>query len=308
MSAAQAQPTSQQQQARARKPPFADWPTIKILTPPQGQFSLKTDEWCVTYCSQTVTGRIHGKEPYCRSLCVRKVFQHEVRDIIAFKKHKKLDSSGKAVYPLPEEGQVANLPRMLGGKPPENPDDPDYKPRPPEPPKTWDEGLYLWSGKGRLAAHDKIDSMSLDFERQQRLAVARQKRKEVWQDYQDSLRQHDLGGGPVSNENVRSWVPNVPPRPFPGISSESLLVSLPPDFPSFWERIDKLLAPSFRVLGILRDSVKSGEQREFAQRVWDKAWTDEPFVLASRTFSGAYERWKEKDSAADEEDDKKNSP
>lgn len=91
-------------------------------------------------------------------------------------------------------------------------------------------------------------------------------------------------------------------------SSQSLLVPLPPDFPPFLERINKLLAPSFRVLGIVRDSIKSGEQSQFAQRVWDKAWTDEPFLLASKTFTGAYERWKEKDETADEEDDKKNSP
>jgi hypothetical protein len=30
----------QQQQQRVRKPPFADWPTIKILTPPQGKFYI----------------------------------------------------------------------------------------------------------------------------------------------------------------------------------------------------------------------------------------------------------------------------
>ncbi|KAF9447185.1 hypothetical protein P691DRAFT_802873 [Macrolepiota fuliginosa MF-IS2] len=306
MSTGQAQPTSQQQQQKqARKPPFADWPTIKILTPPQGQFSLKADEWCVTYCSQTVTGRIHGKEPYCRSLCVRKVFPHEVRNVIAFKKHKKLDSTGKAPYPLPAEGQAVNLPRILGGKPPEDPEDLDYMPHPAEPPKTWDEGLYLWTGKGRLAAHEKIDSMSLDFERQRRMAAMREKRREVWQDYQDSLRQPNRN---AQNEDVRLWVPNVPPRPLPDTSSQSLLVSLPPEFPPIWERINKLLAPSVHVLGILRDSVNSGEQKQFAQRVWDKAWTNEPLLLASRTFTRAYERWKEKDETGDEEDDKKNSP
>ncbi|KXN85311.1 hypothetical protein AN958_11411 [Leucoagaricus sp. SymC.cos] len=304
MSTGQAQPASQQQRKHVRKPPFADWPTIKILTPPQGVFSLQKDEWCVTYCSQSVTGRIHGKEPYCRSLCVRKVFPHEVRNVIAFKRHQKLDQNGKAPYPLPAEGQAANLPRILGGKPPEDPEDPDYKPRPPEPPKTWDEGWYLWTGKGRLVAHEKMDSMSFDFERQRRVAAMKEKRKEVWQDYQDSLRQQNS----AQDDNMRLWVPNVPPRPLPDTSSQSLLVPLPPDFPPFWERINKLLAPSVRVLGILRDSIKSGEQVQFAQRVWEKAWTDEPFVLASRTFSKAYEHWKEKDEAADEEDDKKNSP
>jgi len=255
-----------------------------------------------------VTGRIHGKEPYCRSLCIRKVFPHEVRNIVAFKKHKKLDPNGNALYPLPAEGQPTNLPRILGGKSLEDPEDPDYKPHPREPPKAWESGLYMWTGKGRQAAHEKFDSMSLDFERQQRMAAMKEKRREVWQDYQDSLRQQNPNGVPAQNENVRLWVPNVPPRPLPDISSQSLLVPLPPDFPPFWERINKLLAPSFRVLGILRDSVRSGEQKQFAERIWEKAWTNEPFLLASRTFSRAYERYKEKDNAADEEDDKKNSP
>jgi hypothetical protein len=48
MSSSSSQPNSasqQQQQQRVRKPPFADWPTIKILTPPQGKssYGLHTD-------------------------------------------------------------------------------------------------------------------------------------------------------------------------------------------------------------------------------------------------------------------------
>ena len=222
MTTSQAQPASQKQQKQVNKPPFADWPTIKILTPPQGEicyfwfisecwlavgylgrFSLENDEWCMTYCSQSVTGRIHGKEPYCRSLCVRKVFPHEVRNVIAFKQHKQVDQSGKAAYPLPTEGQPANLPRILGGKPPE--DHSNHNP------KNWDEGLYLWTGKGPTAAHQKIDSMSLDFEHQRQVVEMRERRREVWQDYQDSLRQKNAAG----KEDVRTWVPNVPPRPVP---------------------------------------------------------------------------------------------
>ena len=72
-----------------------------------------------------------------------------------------------------------------------------------------------------------------------------------------------------------------------------MLLPIPPDFPPFWERINKLLTPTFRVLSILRESVVSGEQKQFALKVWDKAWTDEPFRLASRTFARTYERWKE---------------
>lgn len=80
---------------------------------------------------------------------------------------------------------------------------------------------------------------------------------------------------------------------------------LPPDLPPIWERINKLLAPSHRALSILRESIVSGEQRDFALRVWEKAQTNEPFILAQRTVSKAYERWKERPAA---DDDRKNSP
>jgi len=90
-------------------------------------------------------------------------------------------------------------------------------------------------------------------------------------------------------------------------SSQSLLVPLPPSSLSFWERINKLLTPSVHVLGILRDSFKSGEQRQFAQRVWEMARSNEPFILASRALNQTYELWKENDETADE-DDKKNPP
>jgi len=163
----------------------------------------------MTYCSQSVTGHIHGKEPYCRSLCVRKVFPHEVCNVIAFKQHKQVDQSGKAAYPLPTEGQLANLPHILGGEPPE--DDSNHKPQLRHNSKNWDKGLYLWTGKGPMAAHQKINSMSLDFEHQRQFVEMRQRRREMWQDYQDSLRQKNDAG----KEDVRTWVPNVPPRPLP---------------------------------------------------------------------------------------------
>ena len=174
-----------------------------------GRVSLENDEWCMTYCSQSVTGRIHGKEPYYRSLCVRKIFPHEVCNVIAFKQHKQVDQSGKAAYPLPTEGQLANLSHILGGEPPE--DDSNHKPQLRHNSKNWDEGLYLWTGKGPMAAHQKINSMSLDFEHQRQFVEMRQRRREMWQDYQDSLRQKNDAG----KEDVRTWVPNVPPRPLP---------------------------------------------------------------------------------------------
>lgn len=60
-----------------------------------------------------------------------------------------------------------------------------------------------------------------------------------------------------------------------------------------------------QVLGILRESLSSGEHQQFARRVWDKAQTEEPFVLAQRTISRAYEQWKKLGLAEEEDDEKK---
>ncbi|KAF8891747.1 hypothetical protein BD779DRAFT_1621802 [Infundibulicybe gibba] len=310
MSTGQAQPAQQQQQQQVRKPPFANWPTIKILMPPQGRFSKKTDEWCFTYCSQNVNGRIYGKEPSCRSICIRKVFPHEVRNVVAFKSHRDVGPDGKAKYPLPAEGQPLNLPRYLGGKPLE---DSDEQPKPSnEARKYWQEGWYFWTSNSRWAVHDKTDTMIMDLEQQQQFATYQEQRREVWQDYQDHLQQTagtNATGNQAESEAGSSkwWGPIVPLRPPPDVSSQSLLVPLPPEFPPFWDRINKLLSPSRQVLGILQESVRSGEQQKFAQRVWEKAWSNEPFLLASRTFSRAYERWKDKDGPPDEEDGKRGS-
>ncbi|GLB37765.1 hypothetical protein LshimejAT787_0408160 [Lyophyllum shimeji] len=284
-----------------RKPPLADWPTIKILTPPKGRFSPKTDEWCLTYCSQTVSGRFYGKEPFCRSVCIRRVFPHEVKNIISFKTHRNIGPDGKALYPLPSEGQPANVPRFLGGKPVE---DSEASPRKssPEPVKHWDEGWYLWTTRSRLAIHEKTDSMMMDLERQQKVNKRYEERREIWEDYQDHLANQAEGD---NGEPNKWWGPIVPPRPLPDFRSQSLMVPLPPEFPPFWDRINKLLAPSRKVLQIFAESITSGEQRQFAERVWEKAWTNEPFILASRTFTQAYERWRDREAPSDEDDGKK---
>ncbi|KAF8161245.1 hypothetical protein B0H34DRAFT_857717 [Crassisporium funariophilum] len=298
----------QQQQQRVRKPPFADWPTIKILTPPQGRFSPKTDEWCFTYCSQSVSGRIHSKEPNCRSICVRKVFPHEVQNILSFKRHQVLGADGKAKYPLPKEGQSSNLPRILGGTSKNDSEDQSQsRATSSGSTKYWDEGCYLWTGKSRWAMLQKTDNMMLDLQKQQQAETMRERRKEVWHDYQEHLKH---GAGDQSSEqpetNGKWWGPIIPSKPIPDTSSLSLLVPLPPDFPPIWEKINKLLAPSYQVLGILQESVSSGEQKQFAQRVWEKSKTGEPFVLAQRTFTRAYEQWKNRD-VPEEDDGKKGS-
>ena len=91
---------------------------------------------------------------------------------------------------------------------------------------------------------------------------------------------------------------------FNPFSSLSLLVPLPPDFPSIFEKIHKFLQPTYKVLNIMHESIASGEQKQFALQVWQKIKSDEPFVLARHVLAYSYEQWKQ---WPPEEDDKKDS-
>lgn len=200
-----------------------------------------------------------------------------------FKNHRSAGPDGKAKYPLPFEGQPENIPRLLGGN--EN-----LGKRRAEDTNHWDEGWYMWTGLGRWAMIEKTETMILNLEQQQRLeAVKVRKRQEMAETSSETKKQSE------GQEGVRrkQWGYVVPRNPHLDLGPQSLLLPIPPEIPPFWDRINKLLKPTFRALGLLRESVVSGEQKQFALRVWDKAWTDEPFILAGRTFTSVYDRWKE---------------
>ena len=76
-------------------------------------------------------------------------------------------------------------------------------------------------------------------------------------------------------------------------SSLSLLVPLPPDFPSIFEKIHKFLQPTYQVLNIMHQSVVSGEQKQFALRVWDKVKSGETLALAQQVIAYSYDQWKQ---------------
>jgi len=194
------------------------------------------------------------------------------------------------------------FPSFLAAKQDDDPDEKPHQLRKSENAKYWDEGWYAWTGKGRFAMQEKTETMLLDLEQQQRMETLKEQKRQEAAMEKDKQTNDPLQQLEGLRRN-RNWGYVVPRNPSPGVGPDSLLVPLPPDFPPFWDRINKLLAPATRVLGIFHDSIVSGEQKKFAMRVWEKAWTDEPFILASRTFTRAYERWKE-----NEDDRKKDSP
>ena len=258
----------------------------------------------MTFCSQSIGGRIHSKEPKCRSICLRKVFPHEVQNVVSFKKHEIVGPDGKAKYPLPKEGQPINLPRLLRGT---SDADSEGRPKPPAT-KYWDEGWYLWTSQSRWAFLKEIDMMMKAFEEQKQAELNLERRKEVWHDYQEHLKR-DLSG--VAEQQSQFWGPIFPPRPFPdtryvpdvlrfgllfdgfrSFSSVSLLVPLPPDFPSIFEKIHNFLKPTYHLLNLTHESFASGEQKQFALRVWEKTRSGESFIFAQRVIAYSYDQWK----------------
>ncbi|KAF8178581.1 hypothetical protein K438DRAFT_1266119 [Mycena galopus ATCC 62051] len=198
---------------------FASIPTIKVIEPPKGRFSTANDQWCITYCSQNISGRIHGKPPWCRSLCIRKVFSHEVRNILQFQSHRDIGPDGKARYPLPAEGQPIHLPRYLGGKPI---DDPEYGRKAPEDTKYWDEGWYFWKTTSFLGVFGSINHMQYNLDQQTRIEKIKQENRKRWLEYQEFLQ----SGEPRTEEN--KWLGHVvPPNHGPDPAPDSLLCLCP---------------------------------------------------------------------------------
>ncbi|KAJ7502922.1 hypothetical protein B0H11DRAFT_1986997 [Mycena galericulata] len=276
---------------------FSSFPTIKVIEPPKGSFSTRNDQWCLTYCSQNVSGRIQRKEPWCRSICLRKVFSHEVRNILQFKSHKDIGPDGKARYPLPPEGQPINLPRYLGGKPS---DDPEHGRKSPGDTKYWDEGWYLWKTNSFVGVYNNISRMPYNLEGQARQESVKKAKRELWKEYQEFLR----SGQPRTEEN--KWLgPVVPPYYGPDPAPDSLLVQLPLESGPILEPIYRVLAPARHSLQLLHDNFTQGNYEKFALRAWDKAWTGDPFTLASRACSFGYEQWKKKGKDSDEDDKEK---
>lgn len=246
-------------------------------------------------------------------MCLRKVFSHEVRNILQFKSHRDIGPDGKARYPLPAEGQPIHLPRYLGGKPT---DDPEAR-KSPEDTKYWDEGWYFWKTTSFLGVYTSISQMQNHLEAQGQLDSIKNAKRQLWKEYQEFLQ----SGQPRTIEN--KWLgPVVPPNFGPDVacvqrvfyhissayrfvSEQSLLVPLPLDSSPLLEPIYHVLGPAQRSLQIFRDNLTEGNYPKFAFRVWDKAWTGEPFTLASRACNFGYEQWKNKGKGSDEDDNEK---
>lgn len=229
------EPKQQPTGSKARPPSFANWPTLKILLPPTGKSinpyacfqlltvfpgraSVETDEWCFTYCSQNVTGRFHSQDAQCSTICVRKVFPHEVQNILNFKRHR-VDADGQVRYPLPPEGQSSNLPRYLGGSKGASgsklSSDSDNEQPPPPAPQHWKTGWYMWSTNKQRSTVEHLMLMNSDLARSAANDQRRLKTRQEWQEYQEFLQRTgwDVNDGTPPPEG-KYWGARRPSKPF----------------------------------------------------------------------------------------------
>ncbi|KAH8087871.1 hypothetical protein BXZ70DRAFT_955478 [Cristinia sonorae] len=191
-------------------------PSIKILRPPQGRYSTNADERCFTYCSQTVHGRLSQAEPWCRTVCIRKVFNHEVKRALAVYEQDP-DTHSRNLntvqvdtkFPLPPEGQEAAryFSSLFGLRPPSSTSaqssrDSDAEwhsisgtSKPVDEQKYWKEGWYLWMSQSRWAAQEKMDLMMCDLEKQAEWQRYKDRVLEDWNAFEQGQLQ---GGRPIS--------------------------------------------------------------------------------------------------------------
>ncbi|KAI0665682.1 hypothetical protein C8Q78DRAFT_1063555 [Trametes maxima] len=296
------QPTASSSSYTSQDPPPRSelwWdrlPSLKIVRPPKGPFSPSVDERCITFCSQSVTGRIHGADPWCRTLCVRRVFLHEVTRVLSHHRQQTVHTrpgkpprvdvaevidTAPVHHPLPPEGQrysgwlhaLLDIPASSASASSSTSatDLPVHTEASVSEPRYWKAGWYLWWSRSRWAAQERMDLMRRTLAGQTEWQDMKDRRNAEWEHgvaydegrlVEDAQRLGDLG--------------NMPP--FPDVSRESILLPMP-SLPSLASQLRAVLAPTGTVLACVRESVASGAQAELAQRLYDKARTDEPIKL-----------------------------
>ncbi|KAL5504585.1 hypothetical protein ACEPAH_7246 [Sanghuangporus vaninii] len=295
---------------------------IQIKRPAQGKYSPKVDERCFTWCSQTARGRTEGQDPWCRSLCIRRVFEHELSAPASSKATTSASENNRKnpelKYPLPPEGQrkLFNF-----GVEDESDGDGDDSPSSRYPSTTtnsnnkgkekqngevkyWEEGWYVWMTKNRWAAQEKMDLMMLDLDKQAHWQRVKEQEERAWAEGQGQEQSPDkeadrMGGGETGNtntfgetSNVDSHLVPVPIRhPYPSAAEESFLLRIPTHL-SLFPYLSQAFQPTNKVLSIFKQSLDNGDQRDLFMRGWEAAREGAPFRLVKNVVRTCLDSFK----------------
>ncbi|KAI0090874.1 hypothetical protein BDY19DRAFT_905111 [Irpex rosettiformis] len=272
-------------------------PHISILIPKNPELPLGTEasERCFMYCSQSLRGRASHEEPWCRTICIRKVFKPELRGTII--------ATGQEIdvkIPLPPEGQKGAhfMKSFFGLKPSQDGDkdgDSDWTAIANNPNlkdvETWRPGWYLYMSKRFVPAVTEIGSMEDTLWKTQRGRMAKT----------GYLKKYSKKSLKEVVEKEPDLLPNLEEDITRSLESEgSIIIPLPPPFPTVSESMKKMFEPTFKILTQTHESITSGRQMQLAERLWEKAQTRDPFILARNVVQKAWKTWQ---NVEDDDDD-----
>ncbi|KAG9312039.1 hypothetical protein JVU11DRAFT_7318 [Chiua virens] len=270
---------------------FVHSPLLSLSRPPPGKVPDKTDEICFTYAFQTARGRSQNHEPKTYSICLRKVYPHEVSDYLLGKGWRTQQSNS---IPLPPEGQPTQERFVDDSEESLKPDEDETR--------YWEEGWYLWTTTSNKNAVEKLYLMSQSLKSQDRYLQDKLHREH--EEHEKAWIEQLRGRVRVELDGTLS---SVPPSDYLhyywyvfaflnlGLNrswrsrQSSSLTQIPTSLRPLFDPMRRLLTPTTKVLDIFRRSFQSGSQREFAHRLLEKARSPEPFVLGRRLFKKAWE-------------------
>ncbi|KAH9996656.1 hypothetical protein BJV74DRAFT_960898 [Russula compacta] len=268
---------------QAPDPSFVDRiPSIRLSVPPRGRFSPATSERCFTYCSQSHFGRAHGNEPKCYTLCLRRIFNHEVNRVLTNVNYGPIIKSPavSANIPLPPEANTTLSQYISDPVHAEDSDDSASSSHTttsqhPENQRHWQEGYYVWLSRSRQAASEHMSHMKRDLFQQS----AYEHSKALWAKAVREGKQHEFYRTPEAHIFGSEWTANMhedilsPPHC-------RMLFPLSTPAPELRRIISKYLAPTSIVLTTLHESFTSGDQTKFAHRMCESIQEGAPWTLA----------------------------
>lgn len=154
------------------------------------------DEICFTYSFQTARGRFQNHEPKTHSICLRKVYPHEVTDYLLGKGWRTQQTNN---IPLPPEGQPVQEHYLDESESSLRPDEDETR--------YWEQGWYLWTTTSNKNAVEKLLLMSQSLKFQDRYL-------------QDKLRKEN------EEQNDKMWIEHLRGRI--RVELDGTLSSVPP--------------------------------------------------------------------------------
>jgi hypothetical protein len=175
-----------------------------------GRLSPATSERCITYCSQSYFGRAHGKEPKCYTLCLRRIFNHEVNRVLTNVNYGPTIKSPttSANIPLPAEakttlGQYISHTETSDSSAPSSHATTSQHPENSQ--RHWQEGYYVWLSRSRQAASEHMSHMKRDLFRQS----AYEHSKALWAQAVREGRQNEFYRTPEARFFGSEWTANM---------------------------------------------------------------------------------------------------